>query len=212
MIAKSWRLASSENPSTSAVIWRRIRGSGVSCVFGYCIGHHLTRTSLDLGEGLQHLLALARIGNVSRDRSVQNRLYVLRTVGQGGIGTDGDALHALGAVFRDEERRDETRDILRRRITAGSGHDAYGSQRRRRLVVSVARAELGIEGRDPSDRSALCLASRRREGAASIAVVIDDRRLQAPHRARRSDLRLRACPRGSPGRVRNPASSLPCST
>ena len=74
----------------------------------------------------------------------------------------------------------QTRDILRRRITAGSGHDAYRSQRRRRLVVSVARAELGIKGRDPSDRSALGLARGRREGAASemasVAVIVDDRR------------------------------------
>ena len=74
-----------------------------------------------------------------------------------------------------EERRDETRDILRRCIAAGSGHDAYRSQRRRRLVVSVARAELGIEGRDLSERSALCLASGHWERTASemesVAVI-----------------------------------------
>src|SRR5208282_1062289 len=146
-----------------------------SGILAHRIGHHLTRAFLDLGEGLQHLPALARIGDVARDRSVQDRLYILRTVGQGGIGAGHDTLHALGAVFGDEERGDETRDILRRRIAAGSGYDAYRSESRRRLVVSVARAELGIEGRDPSERSALGLASGHGERTASemesVAVI-----------------------------------------
>ena len=113
------------------------------------LGHHaLARELLDLRQLREHLAALGGIGHVVRNRRAQQRAQVLRGVGQGGIRADGDALHALRAVFGDVERRFAAGDIFRGRVAGGRGNHAHGRERRGRLVVAEVRAELGVEGGD----------------------------------------------------------------
>ena len=72
---------------------------------GFDFGQHaLAGELLDLRQGAKQLGALGGVGNVVGDGGGEQGAEVLRAVGQGGIGADGDALHALGAVFGNVER------------------------------------------------------------------------------------------------------------
>ena len=74
--------------------------------------HALAGLLLDFGKRLEHLGALDGVGDVIRDCRREERAEILRGVGQGGVRADGDALHALGAVFRNVERGFAAGDVF----------------------------------------------------------------------------------------------------
>ena len=85
-------------------------------------------------------------------------LKVLRAVGQRGVGADGNALHALGAVFGDVERGLAAGDVLGSGVAGACGNDAQGAKRSGGLIVAQAGAELGVECVDAGDGRARRLA------------------------------------------------------
>ena len=89
---------------------------------------------------------------------VSSGAEVLRGVGQRGVGADGDALHALGAVLGDVERGFAAGDVLGGGVAGGRGDDAHGAERRGGLVVAEAGAELGVEVGDAGDGRTRALA------------------------------------------------------
>ncbi len=109
--------------STSLVTSRMICGSGVGSFARPSRIISRVRFSIS-GRSWSIFCALARVGDVVGDGRPQNRVQVLRAVGQRGVGTDRDALHALRAVFGNIERRFAPRDVLRRRVAAARRHDA----------------------------------------------------------------------------------------
>jgi hypothetical protein len=113
---------------------------------------------LDFRQGAQELGAVGRVGDVVVDGGGEQRAEILRGVGQRGVRADGDALHALGAVFGDVERGFAAGDVLGGRVAGGGGDDAHGRERRGGLVVAIGGAELGVEGGDGADGSARALA------------------------------------------------------
>ena len=166
MMAKNWRLASSENPSTSLVTWRMISRQRGERLVGQRIPHLRARALFHLRQRVQHLQALARIRNVVRDGGPQQGAQILRAIGQRRIRTNHDALHALRAIFGNVERGFAARDVLGRGVAAAGGHDSHRHKRRGWLVVPVVGAELGIERRDSRQRCALGLTAGKRMRAA----------------------------------------------
>ena len=153
MMSKNCCLDCGEKPSTESVTSRRMVGSGVPVfIFG---DHALAGVLLDLRQGAQELGAVGGVGDVVGDGGGEQRAQVLRGVGQGGVGADGDALHALGAVFGDVERGFAAGDVFGGRVAGGGGDDAHGRERRGGLVVAEVGAELGVEVGDAGDGRAL---------------------------------------------------------
>ena len=142
-------------------------------VLGHRVAHQLARPLLDFRQRPEHLLALAGVRHVVGDRRPKHGFEVLRAVGQRGVGADRDALHALRAVFRDVERCFAPGHVLRRGVAAAGGHDAERRIRRRRLVVAVAGAELGVERGNLRERRSLglTLGHWMRSAAAAEAVA-----------------------------------------
>ncbi len=119
--------------------------------------HEVAGALFDLGQQAQHLLPLRGVAHVVGDRRPQERLEVLRAVGERRVRADRDALHALRAVLRDEEGRLAPGHVLRGGVAAARSHHAQGGQRRRGRVVSVPSPELRVESGDGGKRGALVL-------------------------------------------------------
>ena len=94
------------------------------------------------------------------DGGAQQRAEILRGVGQSRVRADGDALHALRAVFRDEVRSFAAGNILGGGVACGGGDEADGGERRGGLVIAEVRAELCIEAGEGGQRSARGLSVR----------------------------------------------------
>ena len=72
MTAKNWRLASSENPSTSFVTLRRSSGSGEGVLAVTAVPHQRARTLVNLRHRPEHLGALVGVRHVVGDGCSQN--------------------------------------------------------------------------------------------------------------------------------------------
>ena len=101
-----------------------------------------------------------------RDGGGEHGVQFLRGVGQRGVRADRDALHALGAVLGDVERRFAAGDVLRGRVAGGRCDHAHGRERRGGLVVAE------LERNSASKAATLAmgcayLSSRRQCGAAA---------------------------------------------
>ena len=135
---------------------------------GFRVGHHaLAGELLDLRQRGEELGTVGGVGHVVGDGGAQQCTEVLRGVGQSGVGADRDALHALGAVLRDEERGFAAGHVLGGRVAGGGGDHAHGRERRGGLVVTEMSAELGVEVCKASERRALDLAGGQRVRAAA---------------------------------------------
>ncbi len=113
--------------------------------------HALAGLLLDFGKLADHFAALGGIGDIAGDGRREHGGQVLRGVGQGGVGADRDALHALGAVFGNVERGFAAGDVLGGGVAGGRGDDAHGAEGGGGLVVAEAGAEFGVEGGDGGD-------------------------------------------------------------
>ena len=98
--------------------------------------HALAGGLLDFRQRAHQLGAVCGIGDVVRHGCGEQRAQILRGVGQRGVGADGDALHALGAVFGDVERGFAAGDIFGSGVAGGRGDDAHGGEWRGGLVVA----------------------------------------------------------------------------
>ena len=107
--------------------------------------HFFTRTGIDLWDGCDELFAVFRARNVVRNRRLEHGGDVLRSIGQGGVGAGGDALHALGAVLRDVEGGLATRHVLRLGGTGACGHDADCGEGPCGLVIAESIAVFAVE-------------------------------------------------------------------
>ncbi len=113
------------------------------------------------------------------DGRAQQCCQILRGIRQSRIRADGDALHALRAVFRDEERGFAAGNVLGCGVACSGGDHAHGRQRRGRLVIAEVRAELGVEVGHAGQRRASGLAGGHRIGtAAGSAGAASGNRLQ----------------------------------
>ena len=75
----------------------------------------------------------------------QNCAEILRGIRQRGVRTGGDALHTLGAIFRDINRRLAASHIFALRGATARAHHAQAGKSPGRLVVTQFVAELGIK-------------------------------------------------------------------
>ena len=143
MMEKNCALASGENPSNRLGDFANDRLHRRALLD--LRQHALARELFDFRQLVEHLSALDGIGDVARDGRAEDGAEILRAVGEGCIGTDGDALHALGAVLGNVERSFAAGNVLGRGVAGGGGDDAHSGERRGRLVVAKVRAEFGVE-------------------------------------------------------------------
>ena len=139
---------------------------------GFGFGEHtLAGLALDFGQGLHQMGAVVGVGDVMGDGGVEQSAEILRRVGQRRVRTDRDAVHALGAVFGDEERGLAAGYVLRGGVAGGRGDHPHGGEGRGGLMVAELGAELGVEAGDGGERRARGLAGRQRVSAATGAAT-----------------------------------------
>ncbi len=137
---------------------------------GFDLGQHARAgLLLDFRERAEELDAIAGVGDVVLDGRRKQGGEVLRRVGQGRVRADGDALHALGAVFGDEQRGFAARHVFAGGVAGSRGDDAHGRERGGRLVIAEGGAEFGVEVGDAGDGRARALTGRHGRGTATGA-------------------------------------------
>ena len=107
--------------------------------------HAFAGAFFDSGELLHEEFLLVGIGDVIAHGGLQNGGDILRGVGQGGVGTGGDAFHALGAVFGDVTRRLAAGDVFAGGRAGAGGHDSERGERTTGLVIAVVGAKFAVE-------------------------------------------------------------------
>ena len=146
-------------------------GQGRARLVLHRVPHEGMGALVDLRDGLEHLLPLARVLDVVDHRGTEEGGEVLGAVGKRRVRADGDALHALGAVLGDVHRGLAAGHVLGRGVAAGRRHHPHRGQGRGGLVVAQAGAELLVEGLHPDEGQPLGLAGRGRHGATAAAAA-----------------------------------------
>lgn len=135
-------LARSETVVSAATSARTmsLKGTLVLAFAGEGFVHLGAGAGFEAGELGAEFLTLVRIGDVVVDRGLEDRDDVLRGVGQRGVGTRRNALHALGAVFGDVDGSLAAGDVFGLGGAGAGAHDADGREGAGGLVVAEAGA------------------------------------------------------------------------
>ena len=112
---------------------------------GDIVNHAGAATLLEALDLVEKILLLFLVADIIANRSDENGADILCGVRQGGIRAGGDALHALGAVFGDVNRRLAAGDVFTLCRPDARSHQAHAGQRASRLVVTQVVAKLGVE-------------------------------------------------------------------
>jgi hypothetical protein len=151
----------------SSVTSRRICGSGVPVLISATMRWRVRRSiSGSCGE---QLAALVGVGHVTGDGRAQQCARSCAAVGQRRIGANGDALHALRAVFGNVERGFAAGDVLGCGVAGGGGDHAHGGQRRGWLVIAEVERNSASKLATLAKRRALGLAGGQRVGTAAAS-------------------------------------------
>ena len=122
---------------------------------GDVFDHPGTAAFLESLHLVEQILLLLFVADVVSDSGDEDGADVLRGVGQGGVRAGGDALHALGAILGNINRRLAAGDVFALRRADTRTHQAHAGQRAGRLVVAQVIAELGVELGHGLERRAL---------------------------------------------------------
>ena len=146
-------------------------------------GHHLVHfcaaTLIQAGHLVEQRLLLCLIIHVIANGRNQNCADILRGIRQRRVRAGGDALHALGAVFRNVNRRLTTGDVLALRRATGRAHDAEAGQRARRLVIAKVIAEFTVKFLKRLERMPFLTFGHRTTGATAGGAAGSLRHLNA---------------------------------
>ena len=119
------------------------------------VDHAGAATILEALDLVEQIFLLLLVGDVVADGGDEDGAEVLRGVGQGGVGAGGDALHALGAVLGNVNRRLAAGDVFALRRADARAHQAHAGQRAGRLMVAKVIAVLGVKLGHGLERRAL---------------------------------------------------------
>ena len=121
---------------------------------GDVVDHSSATAFLDALYLVEQCLLVIGVGDVVADGGDEDGADILRGVGQGGVRAGGDALHALGAVFRDVNWGFTAGDVLALRRATGGAHHAKAGECAGWLVIAKLITELGVKLRHGLERRA----------------------------------------------------------